>query len=56
MVKHSLRIGTTIEIGDVKIRLDHKAGQQVSLVIDAPSDIKIKLPPKSKDLKDCKQN
>jgi len=49
MVKHDLRVGATIEIGDVKIRLDHKTGQRVSLVIDAPSDVRIKLPNKEKD-------
>ena len=42
MVKHTLRVGNTIEIGDIKIRLDHKSGQCVALVIDAPSDVKIK--------------
>lgn len=42
MVKHTLRVGSTIEIGDIKIRLDHKSGQCVALVIDAPSDVKIK--------------
>lgn len=49
MVKHDLRVGTTIEIGGTKIRLDHKSGQRVSLVIDAPSDVEIKLPVKSDD-------
>jgi len=49
MVKCDLRVGTTIEIGSVKIRLDHKSGQRVSLVIDAPSEIQIKLPPKVGD-------
>lgn len=42
MVKHTLRVGNTIEIGNVKIRLDHKSGRCVALVIDAPSDVKIK--------------
>ena len=42
MVKHTLRVGNTIEIGDIKIRLDHKSGQCVALVIDAPTDVKIK--------------
>lgn len=54
MVKHDLRVGATIEIGDIKIRLDHKAGQRVSLIIDAPTEIKIKLPNKSKDLQESK--
>lgn len=49
MVKHDLRVGTTIEIGGTKIRLDHKSGQRVSLVIDAPSDVEIKLPVKDDD-------
>lgn len=52
MVKHDLRVGTTIEIGDVKIRLDHKSGQRVSLVIDAPSDVQIKMPDKDDRAKD----
>lgn len=51
MVKHDLRVGATIEIGDIKIRLDHKTGQRVSLVIDAPSEVRIKLPAKEKDQK-----
>lgn len=49
MVKHDLRVGTTIEIGGAKIRLDHKSGQRVSLVIDAPSDVEIKLPVKAEE-------
>ena len=47
MVKHELRVGSTIEIGQVKIRLDQKSGQRVSLVIDAPSDVKIITPKKT---------
>lgn len=49
MVKHDLRVGTTIEIGGTKIRLEHKSGQRVSLVIDAPSNVEIKLPSKGDD-------
>lgn len=49
MVKHDLRVGTTIEIGGTKIRLEHKSGQRVSLVIDAPSNVEIKLPSKGGD-------
>ena len=41
-MKQTLRVGNTIEIGDIKSRLDHKSGQCVALVIDAPSDVKIK--------------
>lgn len=52
MVKHDLRVGTTIEIGGAKIRLEHKSGQRVSLVIDAPSDVEIKLPGKDACAKD----
>lgn len=52
MVKHDLRVGTTIEIGTAKIRLEHKSGQRVSLVIDAPSDVEIKLPGKDDGAKD----
>lgn len=47
MVKHVIRVGEVIEIGSVKIRLDHKSGQCVSLVIDAPSDVKINIPSKN---------
>ena len=54
MVKHDLRIGTTIEIGDTKIRLEHKSGQRVSLIIDAPADVPIKLPEKLKNTQDIK--
>ena len=54
MVKHDLRVGTTIEIGDIKIRLDHKSGQRVSLIIDAPADVPIKLPEKSGNTQDIK--
>lgn len=54
MVKHDLRVGATIEIGGVKIRLDHKSGQRVSLVIDAPSDVEIKLPVKAEEQQDNK--
>ena len=54
MVKHDLRVGTTIEIGDIKIRLDHKSGQRVSLIIDAPADAPIKLPEKLKNTQDIK--
>lgn len=52
MVKHDLRVGTTIEIGGAKIRLEHKSGQRVSLVIDAPSNVEIKLPGKEPCAKD----
>lgn len=52
MVKHDLRVGATIEIGSVKVRLDHKSGQRVSLVIDAPSDVEIKLPGKGDSKQD----
>lgn len=41
MVKHELRVGATIQIGEAVIRLDHKSGQRVCLVIDAPSDVPI---------------
>lgn len=54
MVKHDLRVGTTIEIGDTKIRLEHKSGQRVSLIIDAPADVPIKLPEKSGNTQDIK--
>ncbi len=54
MVKHDLRVGTTIEIGDAKIRLEHKSGQRVSLIIDAPADVPIKLPEKTSNLQDIK--
>lgn len=54
MVKHDLRVGATIEIGGVKVRLDHKSGQRVCLVIDAPSDVEIKLPSKAEDRQDDK--
>ena len=54
MVKHDLRVGTTIEIGDAKIRLEHKSGQRVSLIIDAPADMPIKLPEKSGNTQDIK--
>lgn len=52
MVKHDLRVGATIEIGSAKIRLEYKSGQRVSLVIDAPSDVEIKLPGKDDRAKD----
>jgi len=52
MVKHDLRVGTTIEIGDTKIRLERKSGQRVSLIIDAPADVPIKLPEKLKNTQD----
>lgn len=55
MVKHDLRVGTTIEIGDTKIRLEHKSGQRVSLIIDAPADVPIKLPEKSEIHRTLKQ-
>ena len=55
MVKHDLLVGTTIEIGDIKIRLDHKSGQRVSLIIDAPADVPIKLPEKSEIHRTLKQ-
>ena len=54
MVKHDLRVGTTIEIGDAKIRLEHKSGQRVSLIIDAPADVPIKLPKKFGNTQDIK--
>ena len=54
MVKHDLLVGTTIEIGDIKIRLDHKSGQRVSLIIDTPADVPIKLPEKLKNTQDIK--
>lgn len=47
MVRHEMVIGSTIEVGNIKIRLDHKSGQRVSLVIDAPDDVIIKRPPKN---------
>ena len=46
MIKHAMRVGETIEIGGVKIRLESKTGQQVSLVIDAPPDVLVNLPKK----------
>lgn len=46
MIKHAMRVGETIEIGGAKIRLEHKTGQQVSLVIDAPPDVLVNLPKK----------
>lgn len=42
MVKHDLRVGSVIQIGDAMVRLDHKSGRQVCLVIDAPDTVKIK--------------
>ncbi len=47
MLKHDLKLGDTIEIGDTKIRMIRKSGQQCTLIIDAPSDVVIKLPVKS---------
>ena len=46
MIKHAMRVGETIEIGGARIRLEHKTGQQVSLVIDAPPDVLVNLPKK----------
>lgn len=41
MIKRNLKVGSVIKIGDITIRLDHKSGQRVSLVIDAPLEVQI---------------
>ncbi len=47
MLKHDLKMGDTIQIGPTKIRISKKSGQICTLVIDAPADVVITLPPKS---------
>lgn len=42
MIKHDLKIGDDVWVGDTKISLRRKSGQVVSLVIDAPADVKIR--------------
>lgn len=48
MVKHELRVGSTIKIGETVVRLDYKSGQRVVLVIDAPSEVRIEVPDRIK--------
>lgn len=47
MLKHDLKMGETIQIGATKVRISKKSGQICTLIIDAPDDVVITLPPKS---------
>lgn len=44
MIKHDLKVGEEIWIGDTRITLKRKSGQVCSLIIDAPEAVKIKTP------------
>lgn len=44
MIKHDLKVGEEIWIGDTKVMLRHKSGRICSIVIDAPADVKIRTP------------
>ena len=41
-----LRIGETLCVGDARIRLEHKDGRRVRLLVQAPRTTKIQTPPK----------
>lgn len=42
MLKHDLTVGDEIWIGDTCVRLKQKTGQRVSLIINAPPEVKIR--------------
>lgn len=46
MVRCTVKVGQVIQVGDATIRIDHKSGQNVAVVIDAPEHIKITKPKK----------
>lgn len=43
MLKTDIKPGTTLEIGDIRIRVNKKHGQLVSIAIDAPKSMPILL-------------
>jgi len=43
VLKRDLKLGEELHIGDAVVRVVKKYGQTVSLVIDAPKDIKIEV-------------
>ncbi len=48
MIKHDLKLGEELWIGETRITLKRKSGQVASLIIDAPKSVTVRTP-KSKN-------
>lgn len=44
MIKHDLKLGEELWIGDSRIKMVRKSGQVCSLIIDAPADVVVRTP------------
>lgn len=51
MVTLDVKVGDTLEIGNVRIYVKEKSGRSARLCVDAPKDVKIQLAEKPKPLR-----
>lgn len=52
MLKHDIKVGDSIQIGDAVITIRAKSGQNCTLMIDAPKHILVQ-PVSARDKKGC---
>ena len=54
MIKHDLKIGEELWIGDAKIKMVRKSGQVCALIIDAPPSVEVKTPKSQRKEKEAR--
>lgn len=54
MIKHDLKIGEELWIGDAKIKMVRKSGQVCALIIDAPPSVVVKTPKSQRKEKEAR--
>lgn len=54
MIKHDLKLGEELWIGDSRIKMVRKSGQVCSLIIDAPADVVVRTPKSQRKEKEAR--